>query len=101
MFRETNEHEGESWTFWLERDGNEEALLALQTVVEDARMPYDYPYELNLSESLEEDQVNVLCSYSEAGYFYGHNKVVGTLVIPEGFAVDDLYKGGVQDLFRA
>lgn len=103
-FRETNDHEGESWTFWLRRDGNEEALTALakQLVEDGEKIEYDYPYQIDLTETLLEDQVDLLCDYAESGYYDSHNKVDGTLTLPENFSImDGLYKGGIRDLFKS
>lgn len=100
-FREINEHEGEAWTFWLQRDGNEDALLALDSVIDAYWEEETEPaYELSVEDTLTETQVDLLCEYSEEGYYATHNKVTGTLRLPDGLTVDTLYKGGVKDLFR-
>jgi hypothetical protein len=103
LFRETNDHEGESWTFWLQRDGNEDALLALGELIaaDEAEATYDYPYKLDLTQTLPEKAVDLLCRYAEDGYYAAHNRVTGTLTIPASFDVDNhLYKGGIMELFE-
>ena len=101
LFRETNDHEGESWNFWLERDGNEETLRRLGEMLDAAEeaCPYDFPYVLDLDEALTDEQVDLLCEYAEEGYMHSHNKINGTLVVPDDLVPDDLYKGRIEDLF--
>lgn len=106
LFRESNDHEGESWTFWLQRDGNEDALSFLAGELEAAekQFKWDFPYKLELDATLDEHDVDVLCEYGGQGYMDYHNKIVGKLVIPEDFTAagddDFLYKGGVSHLFH-
>jgi len=102
QFRENNEWEGEEWSFWLQRDGNEDALRALEAAT-DVILDDEPLYVLNLNETLTEAEVDLLCRYSSSGYYSSHNKVVGQLVLPEPLPVgvegDPLYKGGIRNLF--
>jgi hypothetical protein len=102
LFRENNDWEGEDWSFWLQRDGNEAALRALSIAI-DALDDAERSYKLELSEALTEAEVDLLCRYAGEGYYASHNKVTGRLVLPEPLVIsgedDVLYKGGIRDLF--
>lgn len=105
-FTEINEHEGETWTFWLQRDGNEAALAQLADALDEFGGD-----EYHLADTaLREDVVDVLVEHGGVGYRPLHTKVTGHLEVPTNLlAVDEdsgdvlqdgLYKGGVQRLFR-
>lgn len=98
-FVEMNDHEGETWTFWLQRDDNEDALADLKAKLDAEDDGYDCPYALDLDVTLNEHDVDVLCDYGGQGYMAYHTKVSGCLVVPEGLGVavgdDALYKGGI------
>lgn len=94
QFWEHNENEGESWRFWLQYEGNEDALARLQALVEDSENYY-------LTDTFaSEGEVDTLVRYSDSGYMENENKVVGRLVLSDGFEENDLYKGGVADFFE-
>ncbi|WP_068059325.1 hypothetical protein [Nocardia xishanensis] len=109
---ENNDHEGERWVFWLQKDGNEAALAELEQILETAEaeataaegyyeMPYQIPADIE-----PEAVVDKLVEYAEGGYMDGHNKVRGKLDLTrlrgrswEG-AFDTLYKGGIRNMFK-
>lgn len=98
-FIEINDHEGETWRFYLQVDGNEKALEELKKRIA-AEIKYD-EYTLT-DERLTESDVDVLVRHSDCGYMDYENKVTGTLVLPyeKGVTIDEvLYKGGIRDLF--
>lgn len=104
-FIEINDHEGETWVFWLQRDGNEVALNALAAVLsaltrdEDAEYE-DASYQLDLDQSEDEAAVDVMVRHAPHGYLPTFTKVTGRLVIPADLVeVDRLYKGGIRGLF--
>ncbi len=96
-FTEDNDWEGETWRFYIPTEGNEVALQTLADLVEQAE-----PYALDLaplSEPIVDDRVERLAD--DTGYLAAHNKLAGTLTVPEGDAdglFDTLYKGGTRDL---
>lgn len=107
-FVEHNEHEGESWTFWLQVQGNEEGLERLEVLLDDEEL-----YEIDLDTELSEAQVDTLVEHGGGGYMAYHHKVTGVLVLPESLDSDDvprsvvmealdehLYKGGIKGMFH-
>jgi hypothetical protein len=110
-FVEYNDHEGETWTFWLQLDGNKDQLDELYELIEqyEDAQGSESEYRLDTEVRLREDQVDVLVEHGGGGYMDSHNKVVGTLVVPAdlladseyGKNLDDLYKGGITKLFTA
>lgn len=99
-YTETNDHEGETWTFWLQVDGNEEPLRWLAdflTVINAETL--DPEYELFVDDVVPEEHVDVLVKWGGQEYMPLHNKVIGPMSIPNRFAPDDLYKGRVESLF--
>lgn len=107
-FREYNDHEGESWNWWLQRDGNAEELATLFALLQSFRASstYDLWYELHLGDVEGESDVDKLCEYADDGGRYNpaHNKVTGTFTCPTpepDVDVDELfYKGGIRAYFR-
>ena len=105
-FVETNDWEGETWTFWLQVDGNMTALAILGDVL-DALNEDLVDVEFSLKDDeIDELTVETLVRYGESGYMHQHNKVSGSLSLPECFASMDfdavttaLYKGGIEKLF--
>lgn len=96
-FTEHNKHEGETAQSWILANGNGAGLDDLAAFIDD-----DERFELDLDTLLREDQVDVLVEYGnddEDRYLSQHTKYTGTLRFPDGFEVDDLYKGGVTTLF--
>lgn len=102
-FTENNEHEGETWTFWLQLEGNVEELAWLKECVSKGQDDnYDYPYDLDLNTAEDEMIVDKLVEHGHMGYMNSHHKVKGLCTFPESLIVDDgpLYKGGVEDFFK-
>lgn len=109
-FVEVNEHEGETWNFWLELTGdNGSQLETLQehiwnaTADEHGRPPEPALQEFTLTEDVEDETiVDALVLYSdEIGYMPTHQKVTGVFTCPEdlGEHLEKLYKGGIVKLF--
>lgn len=114
---EENEHEGETWRFWLQVDGNEDELVRLRGAIDAVAQLYDdgepgCPFVLDaLSKAKDEAYVDVLIEQAdeeEGGYMASDHKITGTLAVPSWPAPadydnrieQDLYKGGIRDLFR-
>lgn len=101
-FTENNDHEGESWNFWLPVDGNEQELEVLAVLV---ATDDEYPeYELDLDHPEDETAVDAFVRRAkqvEGGYMDSDNKVTGVLTVPPDLDVDKLYKGGIKGLFKA
>ena len=108
-FVETNEHEGETWTFWLQADGNADALAILGNhldgLYEDFGEWDECPFVLE-DDQLEGHEVDLLALCSDSGYMNQHNKIEGVLRLPANFADLDfeavskcLYKGGIKGYF--
>lgn len=104
-FVEINEFEGATWNWWLQTDGNEIAMAHLSAWLQKRHEeePYDYPYKLTEDVVLE-SEVDVLVKYADENYYPDHNKVSGTLTLPD--VLDDdfeakLYKGGIRDFFKS
>lgn len=96
---ESNDNEGETWSWWLQADGNETALKRLQ----DACLQFgDDMFELT-EDLVHEAEVDILVRYTDGGYYSAHNKVDGALFLPKfgDYAAfwDQMYKGGIQSLF--
>ncbi|WP_405490415.1 hypothetical protein [Nocardia sp. NBC_00511] len=113
-FIETNDHEGETWNFWLQVDGNMTALDILGDRLDKLGHLMDWPFTLT-AEQEEEQEVDLLVRFAESGYMAQHNKVNGSLSLPKIFTSTDftgldygdvtdqvtdvLYKGGIKKLF--
>ncbi|MGX1809729.1 hypothetical protein ACWIGI_28745 [Nocardia sp. NPDC055321] len=110
-FIETNDHEGEVWNFWLQVNGNMEALAILDdhlTMLNDELAAHDIPAFVLEADQIEGHEVDLLARYGECDYMPQHNKVDGSLTLPNSFTAMDaeavtelLYKGGIRDLFKA
>src|SRR5690606_10442737 len=105
-FREVNDFEGETWTFWLQLDGNEEELRKLFALLEreSDRAGVDIPYTLVLDDWETEEDVDVLVGFAEdtlEGYAPAHQKVTGRFTCPDSIGEygDDLYKGRIVEFF--
>lgn len=107
-FREYNDHEGESWNFWLQLDGNEEEIAKLEKIL---RQNDDEGwYKIDLENPIEEFEVDILVKHSDGGYMADNTKVVGKLTCPEFSAQDsdeawewisdNFYKGDIQRHFE-
>ncbi len=109
-YTETNDHEGESWNFWLQLDGNEAQLKELAawlgTFDDDGES-----YDLDMSTVISEAEVDTLVKYGGQGYMDYNNKVTGTFVCPQPreFVDDDegwewlneeFYKGRIMTFFK-
>lgn len=111
---ENNDHEGETWTWWIQVDGNEAVLDSIASVLREAREADAYFEQYDLAtwpdgETLTESEVDLLVRWSDGGYYAAHNFVVGTLVLPSFWTesvspferLEVLYKGGIDDWDRA
>lgn len=104
-FQESNDHEGETWNFWLQVDGNEAELDKLAAALKAWEEWADSgcEYQLFLEEPVTESEVDILIKHSRSGYMRFENKVTGTLKVPEDLPDEDqfdgLYKGGITGLF--
>jgi hypothetical protein len=97
-FTEVSLHEGETAQSWILTDGNGAALDDLAAYIEDT----DGQYVLDTDRELTEDQVDVLVEFgndNDDRYLSQHTKYTGDIRFPDGFTVDDLYKGGISTLF--
>src|SRR5688500_623146 len=98
-FYETCDWEGETWRFWLQHDGNRDAITELSLAMADDP-DYDEDQYWFGGEILEEDEVDILIEYSHAVYRELDNKIDGRLVVLDDFRIDVLYKGGIRGLFH-
>lgn len=101
---EYNDNEGESWRWWLQYDGNEEALHELDILLNTFDSDYvseAYQLEKTLT---DEAEVDTLVKHAKSMYFYSDNKVTGKMKTPEFADAEDLYdklyKGGIRDYFK-
>lgn len=104
QFTESNESEGEEWSFWLQYTGNEEAIGNLRDLLDEAEENYEYEFDYVLTHNIEpESVVDKLVEYATVGYMASHQKVVGKLVCPDslGDGANDLYKGQIKAHFKA
>lgn len=108
--KEDNEWEGETWCFWLQRNGNEEALAKLGNLLDsDDALSDTFTLDLtivNTEEEVDKLVEQAIKDYKEdGGYTYEHNKITGTFVWPaekksaEDWA-QDLNKGSIKDFFK-
>ncbi len=108
-FVEDNDHEGETWTFWLQLDGNEVEMDRLERVLDEyeSRIEGDSEYMIDTGVELPEHDVDVLVEHGGEGYMANHTKVQGVLTVPDGLIedtdygpeIDRFYKGGIKSLF--
>lgn len=116
-FEEYNDHEGETWVFFLQVNGNEFRLPELQALVLEVHPEGSEQWmRLDLDTQYPESEVDTLVRHSPIGYMPTFNKVTG-LMKPvvrdelverygdedpaEGWLeLDGLYKGRVQSLFK-
>jgi hypothetical protein len=101
-FTEENDWEGETWTFWLQLDGNEDELVRLNELTHESET-----YHLSLNDIESEETVDRMVRRAKVGYMYSDNKVVGRFLCPEVnskepvHALEDLfYKGGIEGYFQ-
>lgn len=95
---ETNEHEGEHWSFWLQLDGNEVVIDRLIELIEEEDREDEYEFTGVTADDWEVDVVIAKGNFGY-GYMSQHHRVTGTLKLPNGFQVDDIYKGSIKDFF--
>lgn len=96
---EANDHEGETWRYWLQLDGNEDAIEHLRAAIAGADEEETYDLGDPVDGAFPESEVDVLVKHTMCGYTTYENKVTGVLTVPDDFDVDLLYKGGVGSLF--
>lgn len=106
-WEETNDHEGETWFFWLQVDGNEEELLKLNSLVDDYQGESYYLH----SKTWAEEFIDFAVEEGGWGYMNTHTKVKGVFTCPdyqkssEGLRLDEwfdevFYKGRIEDHFK-
>lgn len=100
---EKNDHEGETWHYWLQWDGNTEELKKLDGfLAKHAGDDEDYSYEL-FHYTRYEDEVDILVEEADWGYMKTHQKFKGRLNLGDLSLVepdDILYKGGIEGFFE-
>lgn len=104
-FRETNEWEGERWSFWLRVEGNETELEKLRSLLsqQDTDTQAQYRFTGHRLEEYTLDQLLVVYSEDgEMGYLPRHQKVDGTFTCPPdlGEYGNALYKGSITKFFE-
>lgn len=105
-FTENNDHEGESWNFLLQLDGNETQLKELQawlgTFDDDGEA-----YEIDMT-PVPESEVDILVKHSDSGYMSYQNKITGKFTCPTPSEADEdgyewlrekFYKGDIARHF--
>jgi hypothetical protein len=92
---ENNEHEGESWNFYIKLNGNEYELNKLERLIE--YHDKTYLYELTLYSPILENEVETIIKHTDHGYMAYNNLIDEYINLPSGFDIDDLYKGGIRD----
>lgn len=111
-FIEKNEHEGETWVFYLQVDGNEEELNKLRVSLSKWAEKYDdnidYP-EFSLSDDIVSEQVvngRVGAIEDDDSYMEPYHKVTGKFTCPtidlDNFysITDRFYKGKIRNFFQ-
>ena len=111
-FTEHNDHEGEDWVFWLQLEGNEADLETLAEFLEQFD-PDGESFELD-GTAVPEEEVDILIKHTGQGYMDYHNKVTGTMTLPEidlervatddeagyEWLQDNFYKGDIARCFK-
>jgi len=108
-----NDNEGETWAFWLQVDGNEEALEKLQEMLLEYEPDPEYYHLTDIV--IDESEVDTLVKYGnfDSGYWDVHHKVTGKLDLKKvrlpkwsedgDTCLDDhdtIYKGQIKDHFK-
>lgn len=101
---EHNDWEGETWSFWIPLDGNEEAVAKLRALLVAGGDDYVDMFEFG-SEMVDAKELDFLRKRTkgDTGYMGRHHKLRGRLEIPDKPAtevLDMLYKGGIYDLMK-
>jgi hypothetical protein len=111
QFTEFNDHEGETWHFWLQLDGNEHELDKFRHLLTETayglheEVLEDLGYVL--TKNVEpESVIDLLVRYGadEAGrYMAQHHKITGVFTCPVslGENAEHLYKGRIRQHFAA
>lgn len=94
---EVNDWEGETWSWWLQLDGNEDALRELGVLLSDEEGEEEYQLS---DEAVSETDVDLLVRHSKLGYYPSHTKVTGVMTPPVDFEATDLYKGGIRAYYK-
>lgn len=98
---EVNEHEGETWYFYIPVQGNEVALEQLRAKFTEWDSGDDPEFYL-AEELFTETEVDILVKHGDEGYMAYHNKLAGILPedVVQGLQEDDgkLYKGNISRL---
>lgn len=103
---EVNEHEGETYRYWIPIEGNEEALATMRRLFgqdSDQVTEEEATYWLATENPLSEEVVDILVDNTRVGYMAFEQKFTGTLVLPPNFEDDFdsiLYKGEIKKLFQ-
>lgn len=99
---EHNDHEGETWTQWLQVEGNEHELEYLFTQL--FKYELGETFELDLNDRESEEVVDRMVARATCGYAWSDSMVVGRLNLPDYTSaehiLDDLYKGGIDRHFK-
>jgi hypothetical protein len=100
-FTERNEWEGETWTFWLQLNGNELRLAFLEAYLEHEN-DVDERFMLDLDTVNSFETVASACQSARyrSGYMLDTQMICGSmqLCIPSNLSV--LYKGGIRGYFN-
>ena len=103
---EDNEHEGETWHFYIPIEGNEESIGQLFEAIAVLDQDVDEQYALDLT-PLPEGEVDILVKHADMGYMANHTKLAGVLTLPDDFdkrmADEDgdlLYKGQIREYMK-
>jgi hypothetical protein len=103
---ENNEHEGETWHFYIPVEGNEEAIGQLFEAIAVLDQDVDEQYSLDLT-PIPEGEVDILVKHADTGYMANHNKLTGVLTLPDDFDEkmteedgDLLYKGQIKEYMK-
>lgn len=100
---EHNDHEGETWTQWLQVEGNEDQLEYLYTALFRLDEAED-SYQLDLDDRESEEVVDRMVARARCGYTWSDSKVTGRLSLPNITTLEELndvlYKGNIEDYFK-
>lgn len=103
-FTEFNDWEGETWNFYILKEGNYEALLELKHLLEATEMTDEFAV---FDSDVPENTVDVMCNAGNKGsrnsYIPEYNKLEGKLdvsdLIPDYKKLHEkLYKGKIWEL---
>lgn len=98
-FSEHNEHEAETWNFYIDKEGNEEAIKRMQAKLAKHKLldRYEFGDDIPLRE------VKILVKHSRSGYTRFERHLPGRLNLGDDFdewdeeQLDDcLYKCGIE-----